>query len=72
MLARMEAKMDANLKEIIAEMRAWRKETMACQEVTEACLESMEPKLMEIESVVVHVEVPKDATVKTVRALKEQ
>jgi hypothetical protein len=44
-----------------------------CQEETEACLESKEPISVEIESVVVHEEVPKEeATVKTVRALKEQ
>jgi hypothetical protein len=38
-----------------------------------ACLESREQTSVEIESVVVHEEVPKEeATEKTVRALKEQ
>jgi hypothetical protein len=52
--------MDTNLKEIIAEMRAWRKETMTCQEATEACLESKEPTSVETESVAVHDEVYKE------------
>jgi hypothetical protein len=38
MTARLEAKMDAWLEE----MKAWRKETMACQEVMETCLEKRE------------------------------
>jgi hypothetical protein len=39
----------------------------------EACLESKEPTSVEIKSVEVHEEVPKEeATVKTVRALKER
>jgi hypothetical protein len=71
MLARIEAKTDANLKEIIAEMWAWQKKMMACQEETEACLKSKELTSVEIESVVLHEEVSKDATVKTLRALKE-
>jgi hypothetical protein len=46
---------------------------MACQEAMEACLESKEPTSVEIESIVVHEEVPKEeAAVKTVRALKER
>jgi hypothetical protein len=36
-------KVDATVKEIIAEVRAWQKETIACQEMMEACLESKEP-----------------------------
>jgi hypothetical protein len=71
MLARIEAKMDANLKEIIAEMWAWQKEMMACQEAMEACLKNREPTSVEIESIVVHEVVSKDAATKTVRALKE-
>jgi thermostable 8-oxoguanine DNA glycosylase len=60
MLARMEAKMDTNLKEIIA----WRKETTACQEAMEACLESKKPTSVKIWSVVIREEVPKkEATV---------
>jgi hypothetical protein len=46
---------------------------MVCQDVTEACLESKEPTSLEIESVAVYEEVPKEqATVATVRALKKQ
>jgi hypothetical protein len=52
MLARMETKTDVTLKEII--------ETRACQEATEACLESKEPVSMEVESVAEHEEVPKE------------
>jgi hypothetical protein len=54
MLARVQAKTDATLK-IIAEIRAWRKETTACQEATEACLE---PTLVDF--VAVHEEVPRE------------
>jgi hypothetical protein len=36
----------------LAEMRAWRKETMASQEATDACLESKEPT--SLESIAVH------------------
>jgi hypothetical protein len=86
MVARTEAKTDANikemeeamrtnqgitdtaLKEIITEVRAWRKETTTCHEATEACLESKEPTSVQMESVTVHEE----AAGKTVRALKEQ
>jgi hypothetical protein len=42
----------------LAEMRAWQKETMAGQEVTETCVESKEPT--SLESVAVHEEVPKE------------
>jgi hypothetical protein len=58
-----QGKMDTNLKEVIAEMRAWRKEMTACQETMEACLESKEPTSVEIESVAVHEEVPKEEAV---------
>jgi hypothetical protein len=39
MLANMEAKVDSNQEKMDAwiEMRAWQKETAACQEATEAC-----------------------------------
>jgi hypothetical protein len=48
-------------------MDSWR------EAVTEACLESKEPNSVELESVTVHEEVPKEkAAVKTVRALKER
>jgi cell pole-organizing protein PopZ len=72
MLARMEVKTDSTLKEIVAEIRACRKETTACQEATEACLESKEPTPVETESVAVQEEVPqKETTGKTTRGLKE-
>jgi hypothetical protein len=65
MLIRIEAKTDATLKEIVAEIRA-------CQEETEACLESKEPTSVEIWYVAVQEEVPEEeAAGKTVRALKE-
>jgi cell fate (sporulation/competence/biofilm development) regulator YmcA (YheA/YmcA/DUF963 family) len=55
--------MDANLKDIIAEMKAWWKDTAACQEVTE----SKEPALEETESELEHQVVPKEqAAVETV------
>jgi hypothetical protein len=41
-------KMDANLREIIEDMKAWRKEMKANREVTESCLESMEPTSLEM------------------------
>jgi hypothetical protein len=54
-------------------MKTWRKEMTACQEATEASLESKEPTSVEIQPVVVHEEVPKaQAAVKTVRALKRR
>jgi hypothetical protein len=57
----------------IIEMRPWRKETTACQEATEACLESKEPTSLQVESVAVHEEVPKEeAAVETVEALKKR
>jgi hypothetical protein len=63
-----EAKMDVWLEE----MRAWRKDTMACQEARDACLESKEPNSMEVESKVEREEVPKEkATVETSGALKK-
>jgi hypothetical protein len=43
-----------------ASVNAGRKEMMACQEATEALLENKEPTSMEIESVAVHGEVPKE------------
>jgi hypothetical protein len=63
------AKMDANLKEIIAELRARQKEMMASDEAMEACLTSKELTSLEAE----HEEVPKvEAAVETIRALKKQ
>jgi hypothetical protein len=67
------AKMDAHQERLGASMNAWRKEMMASQEVTEACLESKEPTSVQIVSIEVHEEVPKEeAAVKTVRALTKQ
>jgi hypothetical protein len=48
------AKMDAHQERMGTNMNAWQKETMACQEATEACLERKEPTSVKIESVVVH------------------
>jgi hypothetical protein len=76
MLAKTEAKIDANQKRMdawIVDMRTWRKETTACQEATEACLESKEPTSLEVESVAEHEEIPKEeASVQTSRALKKR
>jgi hypothetical protein len=52
--------MDAHQERIGASMNAWQKEMMARQEVTETCLESKYPKTMQIVSVVVREEVPKE------------
>jgi hypothetical protein len=65
--------MDAHQERMGANVSASREETRACQEVTEACLESKKPISLEIESIAVHGEVPKEeATVQTVRALNKQ
>jgi hypothetical protein len=70
---KVDAKIDANLKEIIEVMRAWRKEVKASREVTEAYPEKMEANPEEMKSEVDHEEVPKEeATVKRVRALKKR
>jgi hypothetical protein len=93
MMARLEAKTDANQKEMkeimkaqmaslvsrmdihqekmeatIHILRAWRKETMACQDMMEAYLEWKEPTLEDMQSEREHWEVPKEhATVETGR-----
>jgi hypothetical protein len=65
-------KMDTHQERMGTSINAWQKEMMACQEATEACLESKEPTSGEIESVAVHGEVPKEeGAVKTVRARKK-
>jgi hypothetical protein len=46
--------------EIIAEMSAFAKETTAFQGAMEAFLESKEPTSLNIESIVVHEEVPEE------------
>jgi hypothetical protein len=62
----MQEKTDVNLKEIIAEMRPWRKDMKSCQEaMMEPCLEKMEATDLEanpeeIESAAKHQEVPKE------------
>jgi hypothetical protein len=61
--AEMKAKMDVHQERMEAathSMRAWWKEMMACEEVMEACLESNEPTSVEIESIAVHEDVPKE------------
>jgi hypothetical protein len=45
------AKIDAHQGRMGTSVNAWRKETMACQEVTEACLESKEPTSVSTEVV---------------------
>jgi hypothetical protein len=46
---------------------------MACQEATETCLESNEPTSLEVDSVVVHQEVPKEeVAMDTFGALKKR
>jgi hypothetical protein len=49
---------DTTIKEIIAEIRAWRKERTTCQEAMVASLEIQELTSVQIESVAVHEEVP--------------
>jgi hypothetical protein len=44
------AKMDAHQERMGASVNVWRKETMACQEVTQACLENKERTSLEIKS----------------------
>jgi hypothetical protein len=91
MLARMEARIEANKEKFKAIqgilvsqidqekreaathcMRAWRKETTACQEETEAYPEKFEGNPEEIESEAEHEKVPKDAAVGTGRALNKR
>jgi hypothetical protein len=50
MIQNNQEKTDTNLREIIEDMRAWRKEMKANREATEACLESMEPMSSKTES----------------------
>jgi hypothetical protein len=65
--------MDTHQEKMETSVNAWGKETTACQEVTEACLESKELTSVEIEFVAVHDKIPKEeATVKIVRAPKER
>jgi hypothetical protein len=54
------AKMDFHQERLAAGMNAWQKHMTACRETTKACLESKEPTLLEVESVAVHEEVPKE------------
>jgi hypothetical protein len=54
-------------KRMEVNMNVYRKETMACQETTEACVEYEEPTSVEMESESEHWEVPKEeAAVKQV------
>jgi hypothetical protein len=68
------AKLDAHHERMRASVDAWRKETTACQEATEACLEKAKgPTSVEMKSVSVHKEVPEeDAAVETGRELKKR
>jgi hypothetical protein len=57
----------------LEELKAWRKDRKACREATDACLESNESTSVEIESVALHEEAPKEGdALKTVRAPKER
>jgi predicted transcriptional regulator len=65
--------MDANLKEIVENMMAWRKEIKADREAMEVYPEKREANPEEMKSVAVHEEVPEEeAAVETSGALKEQ
>jgi hypothetical protein len=67
------AKMNAHQERLGGSINAWRKDTTACQEATEACLESKEPTSLKVESIAVHEEVPKEeAAVETFGALKKR
>jgi hypothetical protein len=71
--ARTEAKhekTDANLKEIIAEIRAWQKLMEACLERTEAT--DLEANPEELGSKSEHLEVRKDAAMETIGALEKR
>jgi hypothetical protein len=60
----MEARMDANLKKITEDMKAWQKQTKTNQTLTETYPEKMEANPKEIKSAVEHEEVlKKQATV---------
>jgi hypothetical protein len=68
MMERLLAEMD----EIIDDMRAWRTETMVCQETMKARLECKEPTLVNMESGAEHREVSKEhAEVEPVRGLRK-
>jgi hypothetical protein len=61
------------MDDCVAELRTWRKETTACQEATEACLESKEPTSLKVESDAEHKEVPKeDAAMETFGTTKKR
>jgi hypothetical protein len=60
-------------KEMMAQMRAWRKEMKICLQKTEVCLESKEPTPEDMTNAAAHSEVPnRRAAVETIRALKGQ
>jgi hypothetical protein len=53
-------------------MKSWQEEKMACHEVTKVCLKNKEPTLLEVQSVAVHEEVPKEeAAVENFGVLKK-
>jgi hypothetical protein len=60
------------IEAFLQETKSWREEMTACQEEMDTCLESKELPSVQIESIVVHQEVPKEgAVLNTVRALKK-
>jgi hypothetical protein len=64
---------EACLEKMKAEIVAELKDVKACLQEAGACLESKVPSSMDLESIVVHEEVPKEeAAVETVRALRER
>jgi bifunctional pyridoxal-dependent enzyme with beta-cystathionase and maltose regulon repressor activities len=56
----MMVKLDAHHERMTVSVNAWRKETVFCQEATEACPEKIQENPEEMQSEVVHEEVPKE------------
>jgi hypothetical protein len=72
----MKAKMDSHHEKLMTLVKADKEKIEAireaCLEKTESCLESKEPVRLELESIAVHEDIPKEeAIVKTVGALKK-
>jgi uncharacterized coiled-coil DUF342 family protein len=68
-----EKEYNKKIEAFLQETKSWREEMTACQEERDTCLESKEPPSVQIESIAVHQEVPKEgAVVNTVRALKKR
>jgi hypothetical protein len=65
--------MDAHQERKEASMKAWRKETTACQEATEVYLERNEPIPEEMANATANLEVPKeDTAVRTIGVLEDR